>query len=73
MDTWNSLQMTCGSPIWHVGHLYNVNIEVIPHFFTHDLWVKFLIVLSDVSYTDMQGSVQDVIKVSVTWDAFLIW
>ena len=37
LDTWDCLQWICGSAISHVGQLYDVNMEVIPHFFTHDL------------------------------------
>ena len=34
MDTWHCLLDTCSSAIVHVGLLSDVNMEVIPHFFS---------------------------------------
>ena len=70
MDTWDCTQMTGSSPIWNVNHLFDVKIEVIPHYFIHDLWHWFLIVLGGVSYTSMQGCMQGVAKVPVIWGVF---
>ena len=50
------------------GPSVNVKIEVIPHYFIHDLWPWFLIALGGVSYTNMLGYMQGVAKAPVIWD-----
>ena len=52
------------------GPSVSVKIEVIPHYFTHNLWPWFLIVLGGVSYTSMQECVQSVAKVLAIWGVF---
>ena len=73
LGTWHCLLDTCGSATVHVSELHNVNMEVISQFFSYHLWPIFLIVLGDVSYTNMQGCVLDVAKALAFWGAFYVW
>ena len=71
MDAWNCIQMVCSSPIWHVGHLFDVRDRGnTPLFLPTISDLNILIVLGDISHTDMQGIVQGVAKAPVIWDVF---
>ena len=68
MDTRDCLQMSRQQSHLKYEPSANVKIEVIPHYFIHNLWPWFLIVLGDVSYTGMWGCVQGVAKALVIWN-----